>query len=116
MRLHLKFMKDVVGNTQDKDPRAPSLESLIEGMYLFVNKDESTISVKDLFTKVNRKLRNEELICGDGKHPELDWYLDIERFLVDRGAVVNKIEKRNHNNIMYLRDSFNKINQIKNIE
>ena len=112
----IKFMKNVVGNTQDQDPRAPSFESLIEGMYLFVNKDETTISVKDLFTKVNRKLRNEELICGDGKHPELDWYLDIEKFLVDRGAVVNKIEKRNPNNIMYLRDSFNKINQIKNIE
>ena len=61
--------------------------------------------MKDLFTKVNRKWRNEELICGDGKHPELDWYLDIEKFLVDRGAVVNNISKVNPNNIMYLRNS-----------
>jgi hypothetical protein len=113
----IKFMKSVVGNIRDEDPRASSFESLIEGMYLFVNKDESSISVKDLFTKVNRKLRNEELICGDGKHPELDWYLDIEKFLVDRGAVVNNISKVNPNNIMYLRNSgMFKTTQIKHIE
>jgi len=111
----IKFMKDVVGNTQNQNPRAPSLEKLIEGMYLFVNKDESSISVKDLFTKVSRKLKNEELIC-DGKHHELDWYLDIENFLVDRDAVIRKIADINRSNIMYLRDSFNKITQIKQIE
>ena len=109
----IKFMKDVVGNTLVQDPRAPSLENLIEGMYLFVNKDESSISVKDLFTKVNRKLKNEELIC-DGKHPELDWYIDIENFLVNTGALVNNISKVKPNNIMYLRGS--EITQYKQIE
>ena len=62
---------------------------------------------------MNRKLKNKELIC-DGKHPELDWYIDIENFLVNTGALVNNISKVKPNNIMYLRGS--EITQYKQIE
>jgi hypothetical protein len=113
----VKFMNTLVANTFNQDKRAPSLESLIEGMYLFVGKDENNISVKDLFTKVSKKLRNQELICNDGNHPELEWYIDIEKFLVDRGALISNPTKANPNNIMYLRGNtmLDKITQIKYI-
>jgi len=117
----IKFMKNIVENTHHPHAHEPSLESLINGMYLFVDEDEKNITVKELFTKVNKKLRNKELIC-DGSLPELDWYIDIQDFLVNRGALVNNPDKPNPNNIMYLRgimhfrDSNERITQIKHIQ
>lgn len=80
----------------------PTLEELICGRSHVVDKEDLSITVKEVFAKVSKHIRNKELHCDAG-HPDIEWILDILFFITDGHAVQGSMKKANSKNIIYLR-------------
>jgi hypothetical protein len=103
--------------TEQRSRNMPTLEDLIHGMYYYVDKSDSNISVQNLFKKVMANLRDKSLVCDNKEKPEMDWLVDIGFFLTDWGAFQFDIEDKIDDNIVMVvtEDSDNYVMQVKNL-
>jgi len=104
------------GYTEERGPYMPSLDDLILGKSLFGKSKNRSISVREVFSKISEKLRNEEIIC-DEKHQKIEWLMDLMNLVQVWGeAIQTDIRKAKPYNIVYLRGGGeNKITQFKEI-
>ena len=104
---------DKSGYNEERRPYMPTLKEMVDNRSYFVQSKDPSITVKEVFSQVAKKIKEKELIC-DGTHSEIEWVMDTMNLITTwGGATKSSINKAEPFNIIYLRDD--KINQFKTL-